>query len=157
MNHPEGIRFVAENTLGKLAKWLRILGFDTICEENIKRKKAYDPKRIRLTRSKPALQERQKKHGELRIFIVSDHYWEQLTQVIKHLNITKDDLKPFSRCIRCNDSIQHIDKASVLGRVPDYIWETHHTFWTCRQCDKIFWPGSHQRQSMDRIQRLFGE
>ena len=154
MNHPENIRFVAEDTLGKLAKWLRILGYDTIYEGDIKRNKAHDPKRIRLTRRQSVVSD---KHGELRIFIESDHYWEQLTQVIRHLNIAKDDLKPFSRCIRCNDAIQHIDKAFVHGKVPDYIWETHHTFWTCPQCDKIFWPGSHQRQSMDRIQRLFEE
>ena len=155
MPSPENICFVAENTLGKLSKWLRILGFDTIYEKRAAQPGIYEPHRIRLTRSQAVSRKRGDKYGEVTIFIASDHYQEQLKEIIETLNIKKGALSPFSRCIRCNAPIQLIDKESVLGKVPDYIFETHGSFWTCRQCRRIFWPGSHHSQTMDRIKRLF--
>jgi uncharacterized protein with PIN domain len=154
MNTRQDIRFVAENTLGKLAKWLRILGFDTIYEREIVCKRSYDPKRIRLTRTQ---QIRHTPADTSVIFITSDHYLKQIKQVIKEVGISLDDIQPFSRCIRCNDSIWKVEKESVIGKVPDYIWETHDTFQTCPRCNRLYWPGSHISQSRERIERLFSD
>ena len=157
MSPPEDICFVVDNTLGKLSKWLRILGFDTIYEEDPKKPGTYESNRIRLTRSRISRQAKRVQHKGLTIVISSDHYQEQLKQVISALNIKEKILKPFSRCIHCNEPIQSVERESVLGKVPDYIFETHRTFHTCRKCRRIFWPGSHHGQSMDRIKQLFGD
>ena len=152
MEKSHEICFVAEHTLGKLAKWLRMLGFDTVYESDLSLKISYEKGRIRLTRSR-RMGEKNRREGLL--FIASDHYMEQLRQVVKAVEIIPDDLRPFSRCIRCNRSILPVDKNSVQGRVPDYVWETHDSFRTCDQCGRIYWSGSHTTQSMNRMQQLF--
>lgn len=152
MSGRRNICFVAERTLGKLTKWLRILGFDTICEGESQSTEPYDPNRIRLTRTHRVYE---KRGEEPQIFITSDHYWEQVKQVTNELGIARDDVTLFTRCIRCNNPVCRIDKEAVLGKVPDYIWETQNIFWTCQRCRRIYWSGSHINQSKERIERIF--
>ena len=152
MNRRRNICFVAESTLGKLAKWLRILGFDTIYEQESSSAEPCDSDRIRLTRTHHVYKKRGKKP---QIFITSDRYPEQVKQVVNELGIARDDVAPFTRCIRCNDPVCQVDKEAVLGKVSDYIWETQNIFWTCRRCYRIYWSGSHISQSKERIERFF--
>jgi len=147
--------FAADRTLGKLAKWLRILGFDTIYESDVSTQWFYsqlDETRILLTRTQKI---RKQFSGHRLVFIAGDDLFGQLRQVIDELAISLDDSRPFSRCIRCNTPIAAVNKESVYGLVPDYIWETHDEFNRCRQCKKIFWPGSHTERSMEMIRRLY--
>ncbi len=154
MAKKDPIRFFAESTLGKLAKWLRLLGFDTVYERRPPAGSNRDPGRIRLTRTRRMLKS---DAPDRFIFIASDGYLEQVRQVIRELGLTPEDIDPFSRCIRCNEPIQPIEKPSVFGQVPDYIWETQDTFHRCPQCNRVYWPGSHTRQSLARIRKLFRE
>jgi uncharacterized protein with PIN domain len=142
--------FAAEKTLGKLAKWLRILGFDTI----------YDPdhfdsdesQRIVLTRTKSVFDKHNS--GKL-IFIKSDQPFKQLKEVIISLGIGAQDIKPFTRCIRCNTQIRTVAKDSIRSLVPDYVWENQDAFKACNECKRIYWKGSHTKRSMDLIKSLF--
>jgi uncharacterized protein with PIN domain len=140
-------------TLGKLTKWLRILGFDTVYAANVAGEKLIDidRDRILLTRTKRI---RNMKIAKKRIFITSNHPFEQLREVVLAMGITEEDIRPFSRCIRCNASIRLIEKNAVRGKVPDYIWETQNTFHTCGHCRRIYWSGSHIQRSRDIINRL---
>ena len=152
MKQSQKLRFAVERTLGKLAKWLRILGFDTLFESETGGQPYIEPGRIQLTR----IRDRKINNlSEKRIVITSDHYIEQLKQVLHTLKIDPLELRPFSRCIRCNHLIELADKIDVLGKVPDFIWETHDIFHICRICNKIYWPGSHTQRSLDDIQRFF--
>jgi uncharacterized protein len=154
MDRSSEIRFAAEMTLGKLSKWLRILGFDTVYAANLAGEKLIDTARDRilLTRTKRI---RNMKIAKERIFITSNCPSEQRREVVLALGITKKDIRPFSRCIQCNASIRLVEKNTVRGKVPDYIWETRDTFHTCRHCRRIYWSGSHIRRSRDIIHRLF--
>ena len=154
MDRGNEIRFVAESTLGKLAKWLRILGFDTIYGANIAGEKLIDTvgDRILLSRTKRI---RNMKTAKECIFITSNHPFEQLREVVLMLGIEEKDIRLFSRCIQCNASIRSIEKNAVRGRVPDYIWETHDAFHTCNHCRRIYWSGSHVQRSHDIIKQLF--
>ena len=154
MDRGNEIRFVAESTLGKLAKWLRILGFDTIYGANITEEKLIDTvgDRILLSRTKRI---RNMKTAKECIFITSNHPFEQLREVVLMLGIEEKDIRLFSRCIQCNASIRFIEKNAVRGRVPDYIWETHDAFHTCNHCRRIYWSGSHVQRSRDIIKQLF--
>ncbi len=147
--------FAADRTLGKLAKWLRILGFDTLFESDSSDKWFFEhlkEERILLTRT-----------GRIRkqcavhrlVFITSNYLNEQLKQVIVETGIISPDVRPFSRCIHCNVRIVDIDQDDVYGLVPDYIFETSNEFHKCRQCNRIYWPGSHTKRSMQRIEHLF--
>ena len=141
-------RFLSEKTLGKLVTWLRILGFDTVYDTN----KAET--RIRLTRTEWVAKTLQ---NERIIFIISNDPVEQLRQVIEHLDIAEEDIRPFSRCLQCNTRTEEIEKDVVKSRVPDYIWEIHDRFRACRRCEKIYWPGSHTARSLNKIRKLFAE
>ncbi len=152
MERSRELHFAAERTLGKLAKWLRILGFDTSFESETIGHEDIGPERIQLTRIRG---QARTDHPDNPIFISSDQYLDQLKQVIQTLKIESSELRPFSRCIRCNHLIEIVDKTDVLGKVPDFIWETHDLFHFCRRCNKIYWPGSHIQKSLDNIQRLF--
>ncbi|UCD79391.1 MAG: Mut7-C RNAse domain-containing protein [Desulfobacterales bacterium] len=149
--------FATDRTLGKLAKWLRLMGFDTICETDVSSNWFYehlDETRVLLTRTGKI---RQRFAARRLIFIEANDLFEQLAQVVDDLAITFNEIRPFSRCIECNTPIVNIGKETVYGLVPDYVWETHDNFSLCRQCERIFWRGSHTERSMDRIKRLFDE
>ena len=140
--------FAVEKTLGKLAKWLRILGFDTIYDPDIKN--PVESGRIMLSRTKCI----EYKTDRL-IFIKSDKPFKQLKEVIKALGIVNEEIKPFTRCIVCNTKIRAVDKNSIRSIVPDYVWENQDFFRACNKCKKIYWHGSHAKRSMEVIKQLF--
>lgn len=155
MDSSDDICFAAEATLGKLAKWLRILGFDTLYQPNVSADRLIDSiekERIIITRTARI---RDRNTSSKLVFITSNDPFKQLGEVITALGIIPKDIRPFSRCIRCNTPIQQLDKDSVRGMVPDYIWESHDTFQTCGRCRRIYWPGSHIKRSYDIIKRVF--
>ena len=147
--------FAAERTLGKLTKWLRLLGFDAIFELDVPDDflfEALKRDRILLTRTERV---RDKYSYQRLIFIESNDPKEQLSHVIRELGIVEADMRPFSRCLRCNVEITEVEKDLVYGRVPDYIWETHDRFQNCPMCRRIYWPGSHTKRSMKTIREFF--
>lgn len=149
------LSFAAERTLGKLTKWLRILGFDTIFESGPSTDRffqAMELERILLTRTDRI---RRRFAERTLIFVESNDPFEQLRQVVTATGITRADVRPFSRCLQCNLPIAEVDKGSVYGLVPDYVWETQNVFHRCRQCERIYWAGSHPQRSMERIQAMF--
>jgi uncharacterized protein with PIN domain len=148
--------FAAEKTLGRLTKWLRLLGFDTRYEPELAGKKfieTLEKDRILLTRTRRI--QSQFASRQL-IFVESDHLAQQLNQIFRELNLKASQTRPFSRCLQCNAPIAVVEKASILGRVPDYIFETHDRFQKCPECDRIYWPGSHTRRSLEKIRQLLG-
>ena len=147
--------FAAEKTLGKLAKWLRLLGFDTLYESEVAAGEFIEKlgnDRILLTRTR--LIRRQSTIGKL-IFVHSDHWAEQLKQIILELGLNAAQTRPFSRCLRCNIPIVSAEKDSLWGRVPDYIFETHDHFLTCPKCGKVYWSGSHTQRGLEIVQNFF--
>ena len=148
--------FAAEKTLGRLTKWLRLLGFDTRYEPELAEKKiieTLEKNRILLTRTQRI--QNQFASRQL-IFVESDHLAQQLNQIFRELDLKASQTRPFSRCLQCNTPIVIVEKASILGQVPDYIFETHDRFQKCPECDRIFWPGSHTRRSLEKIRQLLG-
>jgi uncharacterized protein with PIN domain len=154
MDGGQEYRFAAEMTLGKLAKWLRILGFDTFYAPDLFGKKLINAgiKRILLTRTRRIRDMNLSKNC---IFIASNDPFEQLREVIQATGITQRDLRLFTRCTRCNALIRRVQKDSIRKLVPDYVWESHDTFRMCALCRRIYWPGSHIRRSRDIIESLF--
>jgi uncharacterized protein with PIN domain len=149
-------RFAAERTLGKLARWLRLLGFDTVFENEIHGRPWLNNLKsgtILLTRTervRKALPASQKF-----IFIQSNDTGKQIRQIIEELGIEMQEIRPFSRCLNCNVTIRLIAKDKIHGKVPDYIWENNSVFQACPKCKNIYWPGSHTKRSLERIEALF--
>ena len=149
------VTFAVENTLGKLAKWLRILGFDTlfdhgICGREFFRSASSD--RVLLTRTRNV--EKQFRSERL-LLIRSNEPRQQLLEVIRSLDIRPDDVLPFTRCVACNQRIISVEKSRVRDTVPDFVYENHDRFRQCPRCHKVFWAGSHASRVMQRIRQLF--
>ena len=156
MQRTRDICFIVDKPLGKLSKWLRILGFDTIYElDDSKHDRPMDLKKEKRIRLSCTISDRNRMESNQILFIVSNDSFEQLKQVIHALGINLEDIRPFSRCNRCNTLIKPVDKDSIRGIIPDYIWETHTNFRFCCYCQKIYWPGNHTKEGKEIIKRLF--
>lgn len=148
-------RFVCDCMLGKLARWLRVLGFDTAYFHHIEDRRLLEwaggEKRIVLTRDQ-ALAEAA---GEGHVLLVrSDDLGEQLHQVISELGLRTTRERLFSRCIECGGPIERLPAGDAAGRVPDYVRETQDSFSTCPNCNKIYWNSTHVSAMLERLEQM---
>ncbi|MCX7770301.1 MAG: Mut7-C RNAse domain-containing protein [Proteobacteria bacterium] len=150
--------FVVDTMLGRLAKWLRMFGFDVLYNPNfddetiiyIGRKE----NRIIITKDK-RLSDSIAKAGLKYIFIEDNDYRSQLKKIINLLNIKIEDISLFSRCVRCNSILKDVKKEEVEGLVPEFIFHTKMTFSNCETCGKIYWSGSHLNRIENLVKDLF--
>lgn len=147
------VRFAADRMLGRLAKWLRVLGCDVIYGPHLTGygliRAARAEQRLILTRDRRL---KQKQPPEF-IFIVSDHYRDQLRQVIRECGIEYSG-KLFSRCIECNSTLQAKPKESVEPLVPPYVFATQEKFSWCARCRRVYWPATHQQKMVEELGKL---
>lgn len=138
------MKFIVTPELGRLAKWLRIVGFDAIyfTQSNFSSLliQALRDNRIILTRNLYSIN---KARGVKLVQIKSDQVSQQLKQVLKELNLKPDSERMFSRCTICNAELNEIDKQQVKDRVPEYVFNTQDKFYTCVSCRRIYWSGTH--------------
>ena len=149
------VTFAVENTLGKLAKWLRILGFDTIFDRGICGREFFrsaSPDRVLLTRTRKV---KKRYRSERLLMIQANEPRQQLLEVIRSLDIRPEDVRPFTRCVACNQLIVSVEKSRVRDSVPDFVYENHDRFRQCPRCHKVFWSGSHASRVTQRIGQLF--
>lgn len=150
------MKFLCDQMLGTLAKWLRIYGFDTFYaslsisdEELLQISK--NEKRILITRDKE-LSYRCKREKINCIKIDSTDLVKQLSIVLNDLKIQKE--KILSRCIVCNSEIFKINKTDIKNKIPTKVFQNHEKFWFCKKCDKIYWKGSHFENMINKIEEL---
>jgi len=147
-------RFILDAHLGKLARYLRMVGFDTLYkndfEDAVIVQLSLDEKRIILTRDKALLRSPKIKHG---YYVRSIHPKPQLMEVIRKFDLTSQ-LRPFSRCITCNHLIEKVSKTGIINRVPNDTFQQFHDFFVCKNCDKIYWEGSHYEHMQRFIHSL---
>jgi uncharacterized protein with PIN domain len=150
------MKFVADCMLGKLAKWLRLTGFDTVysceAEDAELARIALREDRILLTRD-GELAGRRMIRGRT-LFIESGETGKQLRQVIEHLGIDPDVSQFFTRCAVCNEPIEDIPKESVEGKVPPYVFRTQDRFRKCPTCGRIYWRGTHVDHVAQALERV---
>lgn len=147
--------FAVEKTMGRLAKWLRLMGFDTLLETDYP-KGAFTvhigPGRVFLTRTRRAIAG----HAAFRtVLILANGPMGQLAEVIRRNALRREDMRPFSRCLRCNEPIVAAAKEAIARVVPDYVLETHESFSHCPKCGRVYWPGSHTTRSLEKIKEIF--
>ena len=148
--------FAADRMLGKLAKWLRLLGYDTLycnslCDEKFLA--LADEGRVLLTRNTRLTGK--VGHDRL-VFVQANDPMAQVQEIIHRLGLKPDPNSFFDRCPICNGILEAVDAAQVLGSVPDYVWTSHDRFSRCPCCGKIYWPGSHLKRSKAKIESLLG-
>jgi uncharacterized protein len=145
--------FVVDSMLGKLAKWLRILGFDTR-NEHFEAQEQLDTFRAQgfflITRKR-------RFSGQAGVFCpISDDPLGQLREVVSLVPVSRQEVHLLRRCVLCNEQLLEIAREQILGQVPDYVFETQTSFHRCPQCRKIYWPGSHPKRMMQRLEQELG-
>jgi uncharacterized protein with PIN domain len=145
------VKFIADRNLGKLTKWLRILGYDTVFyRENIDReflRAGAKEKRIVLTRRRDMAQ---RNFTGRMVIIYHDRVYDQLQELREKASLDLNPRNLFTICLECNQPLQTISKENTAEKVPPYVFQTQDTFLTCPECGKIYWPGTHK----DNILRL---
>jgi hypothetical protein len=143
--------------LGKLGKWLRILGFDALYTNKAEDRDllllARRENRVLLTKDHELL----RSAADLpRLFVESDSWPEQLIQVLDAFKL-KGKAKLHSRCLACNVGLRRIPKKSARNLVPPFVFARASSFAACPACGRIFWPGTHFRDMDRTIDRILGK
>jgi uncharacterized protein len=141
---PRPPRFVLDVHLGTLTRRLRTLGFDCWYRSDADDVElatvAVDEERILLTRDRGLLMRREITHGYCPR---SDDPELQLLEVVDRYGLAPR-ARPFSRCVRCNGELAHAEPHEVHAEIPPRIRREHDTFTRCRDCRRVYWPGSHR-------------
>ncbi|MCY4485172.1 MAG: hypothetical protein OXC12_20065 [Spirochaetaceae bacterium] len=157
------VRFLVDANLAKLASLLRMCGLDatdasmlcrTACgaEDEDARlvTAALREQRIILTRDRRLLERKAVTHG---CFVRSQDPEQQLLFVLRRFDLAAA-VRPFSRCMRCNEPLEPVAKADVLQRLPPMVRVEQQTFSRCPRCDRLYWPGSHWQRMRRRLDAL---
>jgi uncharacterized protein with PIN domain len=145
------MKFIADAMLGRLAKWLRLLGFDVLYDPAIDDKHiiriAREQGRTVLTRDTRLIK---KKVLRDYIFIKSNDIFRQLLEIKYILNLKDPDLQ--ARCAACNGILNNVSqKIEIRDSVPDFIYHNYDYFIKCEDCDKVYWEGTHHKRIKEKI------
>ena len=150
-------RFVADRMLGKLAKWLRVLGYDVVYlrqaadEEIVERLREG---RIFLTRGRRVGSWQQLG----KVFVVNaNEPKKQLCEVVQGLRLAIINAELFSRCLSCNCLLDTVNRDEVRAEVPDYIYQTQSQFHRCCDCGKVYWSGSHSEKVHQQLEEILAD
>jgi uncharacterized protein len=147
-------RFVVDVMLGRLAKWLRIAGFDVRYSNKFTDDEliaiSNHEGRVLLSRDTRLLIRKPVKEF---IFLASQDIQDQIRQVFETLRISQLE-SPLTRCLSCNEALIEAARESVRERVPPFVYQTQSHFKTCPGCGKIFWAGTHRSAVVQTLRNL---
>lgn len=151
LRHP---RFVVDVNLGRLARLLRVLGFDvwwsSDADDQTLADISLDQQRILLTRDRGLLKRRAITHG---LFVHSQQPEEQTLEVLRRLDLRRR-IKPFTRCVRCNGQLAAVAKDEVIDQLEPLTRRYYDEFSRCPECGRIYWAGSHFEKLSRLVDRL---
>jgi uncharacterized protein with PIN domain len=150
----DGIAFLLDNHLGKLATYLRILGFDAAYQNDLPDQTlaeiAAKSGKILLTRDRGLLMRK----------VVSEGYYvrsldpkEQLLEILTRYQLF-DDIRPFKRCLKCNSELEPVEKEAVIDRLEPLTRRYYHDFHVCPECGQLYWKGSHYEHMQEFINSI---
>jgi uncharacterized protein with PIN domain len=148
------LRFIADGMLGKLSRWLRMLGCDVEYYNNLGDNelitKASESGRVLLTRDMQLFR-RASMNGAQAFLIKGKTEMEKLAEVAQRFDI-KLELDPdSSRCPKCNAKLEQVAKKRVLDKIPQSTSQYHDVFWICNSCGQVYWQGSHWEKITQKL------
>lgn len=147
------MKFAADKMLGRLAKWLRVIGQDVAYGPHLSGygliRAARREGRLILTRDRALATKNPPEY----LLIESDRFRDQLRQVVRACRL--DPFKEaFTRCVECNTLLEPIPKKAVQEKVPPYVFSTQERFSFCQGCQRIYWPATHQQKMLEELKGL---
>jgi len=150
------LKFVLDVHLGKLAKYLRMLGFDTLYRNDNDDKEivriSLEEHRVILSRDIGLLKVKSVSHA---YFIRNQYPKDQLTEVLNHFDLYKA-INPFNRCIKCNGHLDSVEKETIIQQLEPLTKKYFNEFFRCNHCQSIFWKGSHFDHMTSFIREIQG-
>ena len=147
-------KFIADVHLGKLTRYLRLMGFDVLYKNDFDDNEIVNlslkETRTILTKDRGILKRSEVTHG---YWVRSTKIIEQVIEVIKRFDL-KNIIKEFSRCIECNSVLKPISKNEIIDDLPPKVSEFQDSFSICPSCQKIFWKGTHHQKMLSFIQSV---
>jgi uncharacterized protein with PIN domain len=148
-------KFIADVHLGKLARYLRLLGFDTLYQNSFTNNEllsiAKEEERILLSRNSAF-----SKQPVISCIIQSEDAMAQLKQVVGHFSL-KSLLCPFSRCMLCNGKLEMVTKETIAHRLKENTKQYFDKFWICQNCHHIYWMGAHYDRMLLLVEAISKE
>jgi len=153
-------RFVVDTMLGRLGRWLRAMGYDTLYPGPTPGE-AGDQRLLQLARAEDRiLVTRDRMLARLAeprsCLIHAESVDDQLLEAVERLALAPDGSGWLSRCLECNAPLEPGDREALRGLVPERVFATHSDFMRCPGCAKIYWAGSHADRMLERLTRLLG-
>ncbi|MBI1938844.1 MAG: Mut7-C ubiquitin/RNAse domain-containing protein [Ignavibacteriales bacterium] len=151
LRHP---KFVLDVHLGALAKYMRMLGFDTKYQNDFLDEQIIEislkEKRTALTRDVGILKQKKLTHG---YYVRNTKPVKQIEEIIIRFDL-KNEINEFSRCVRCNTILSSIEKEKVINEIPPKVRIAQSEFFYCSVCDKIYWKGTHYEKMKVMIEKM---
>ncbi|MDM8001140.1 MAG: Mut7-C RNAse domain-containing protein [Dehalococcoidia bacterium] len=152
------IAFIVDSNAGKLARWLRMMGYDTLFFNDIEDGRLVDMAmkegRVVVTRDTQIAKRRVAANGSLRVIVSrEDDPKQQLMQVMRELNLDCRETQ-FTRCLECNQRLIPREKDEVRDLVPPYVFRTQKQYMQCPSCSRVYWQGTHwqrMKKALDDI------
>jgi uncharacterized protein with PIN domain len=146
-------RFILDVHLGKLAKYMRMLGFDALYETGYEDNEiiriSVEEERIILTRDKLLLRNNKIIYG---LWVRSINPLKQISEIIQRLSLKKE-VRPFTRCLECNGILSDVSKEKIRDKLPEKTNLYYEKFQVCERCGRIYWEGSH----FERMKKLIAD
>ena len=154
----DNLKFIVDNNVGKLAKWLRIMGYDTLFfdgrDDSRMIATALAEGRVILTRDTQIVRRRVVTNGQLKVILIrSDEPEQQMHQVIDSLNLDCQ-FRPFAICLECNQPLLERSKQQVKDLVPPYVFQTQSQYMECPACHRIYWRGTHWQSMTEKLKKF---
>lgn len=147
--------FFADRMLGKLAKKLRLLGFDTVYHSHMSEEEILrfckETGKILITRDRDLLKKAVER-GIKCFYVVSDDWKQQLVELSKKIDLKNSNR--MSRCSLCNVELIKASEDEIKRKVPMYVQQTHNEFYLCPACGRVYWAGSHVEHAEETFRRL---
>ena len=152
------MKFIVDHNVGKLAKWLRMMGYDTLFftgdDDWQMIITALNEGRVILTRDTQIMRRGVVTSGRLKaVLIQSDKPDEQKRQVVETLNLDCQ-FGLFTICLECNQPLEERTKQQVKDRVPPYVFQTQDQYVECPACHRIYWKGTHWEAMTKKLEKL---
>ena len=157
----DALKFIIDCNAGKLVKWLRMLGYDTVFftgdDDAEMVSAALSQDRIMVTRDTGIVKRRLITSGKVRAVLLTSEFPQlQIGQLLRALDIGSC-FAPFTRCMECNTLLEERDKEEIKQRIPPYVYKTQDKYMECPFCRRIYWKGTHWQAMMDKINLVKSE
>lgn len=150
--------FVLDQMLGRLAKWLRLMGYDALYFKEISDRRliqiAREENRILLTRDTRLMKRREINSKRIEALLIeADSLDQQLAQLGRELHLAPQGFAPF--CSLCNVPLEAVEKDKVREQVPPYVFRTQTQFARCPSCGRLYWKGTHWQHIREELLKVF--